>query len=192
MTSCASAQVLSQRSWLPCLSSVSHSQPLDHVSSCSETRRIWVGKYSHMLQYIPCLSVEVPPCVLSSLPSSSRCLPSIAPCLPTYLPPFSPSLLSLPSFCPLRPVTIFPRRKSCSEPHLAKMMPLFQPHPPTGVENTCSSALHWSEGNWSNCSFFPMLGMKWNAHTYTAHITYIYTHTTGVSQKRHLTLKPYT
>lgn len=133
--------------------------------------------------FLLCPLRSLPPSLLSffapSLPPS-WCLPSIARCLRTYLPP--PSVLSLPSFCPLRPVTIFPRRKSCSEPHLAKMMPLFQPTPlpPTGVENTCSSALHWSEGNWSNRSFFPMLGMKWNAHTYTAH-THTHKHTTHMN-----------
>lgn len=95
-------------------------------------------------------------------------------CLPTSLLS-SLSFLLLPSFYPLRSVTVFPRRKSCSEPHLAKMMPLFQN--PLGVENTCSSALRWSEGNWSNRSFFPMLAMKWNAHT-----VYTRTCTTKVSQ----------
>lgn len=107
---------------------------------------------------------------LSLLPSISPsfCFPSpalffsiisssLAVSLPTSLLS-SLSFLFLPSFCPLRPVTIFPRRKSCSEPHLAKMMPLFQN--PLGVENTCSSAVHWSEGNWSNRSFFPMMEMK--------------------------------
>lgn len=38
---------------LSCLPPFSHSQPLDHVPGCSETRRIWVGKCSHVWQYIP-------------------------------------------------------------------------------------------------------------------------------------------
>lgn len=168
-----SAQLVSQSSWLPCLSSVSHSQPLDYVSSCSETRRIWVGKYSHMwwldfsllLRSLPCC-LHTPSCSLLSLllqPSSLHT--SLLSCM---------SFRSMPSFCPLRSLTIFPRRKSCSEPHLAKMMLLFQS--PLGVENTCSSSLQQSEGNWSNRSFFPMLEMK------SIHIQYIPTFCTNTQK----------
>lgn len=116
MTLCVSAQVFSQSSWLPCLSSVSHSQPLDHVSSCSETRRIWAGKYSHMWQYIPTLSLKPLPPFFSLSPSLSPflLLPffSIVPfSLSTYLSSFRPFSLFLPSFCPFEVNCYFPKKK---------------------------------------------------------------------------------
>lgn len=88
-------------------------------------------------------------------------------CLLTCLPSLPPHLLPLFSrrpFAPLRSVSIFPRRKSRSEPLLAEMMLLFEN--PLRVENTCSSVQRRSEGNWINRSFFPMLEMERNAHTY--------------------------
>lgn len=91
MTSYVSAQVLSQNSWLSCLSSVSHSQPLDYVWSCSETRRIWIGKYSHVWQYIPSLSFFcLPP------PDVYLLLLSFSLLSPSFLPAFSFSVLLLP------------------------------------------------------------------------------------------------
>lgn len=116
MTWCVSAQVLSQSPWLPCLSSVSHSQPLDYVSSCSKTRRIWVGKYTHMWQYIPSFSsVSLPP---------SFCFPpsdvyplffSIISAFLILLPNHLPSFFSVFSFSalPLPPEVshYFPKKK---------------------------------------------------------------------------------
>lgn len=108
---CMRLFVFPQSSWLPCFSSVSHSQPLDYVSSCSKTWRIWVGKYSHMLQYVP-LSLSRVPLML---------LPSVSPFWLLHLTfslwsILSPSFLCIVSlfFCALpylRSVTVFPRSK---------------------------------------------------------------------------------
>ena len=80
---------------------VSHSQPLDHVSSCSETWRIWVGKYSHVWPSFFCFSpADVYFSVLSS-PILSHL---------TFLP-----FLLICFILPLA-VTMWPRRK----PQVAK------------------------------------------------------------------------
>lgn len=104
--------------------------------------------------------VKVPP-IFSSI-SPLFMLPSPPALFFSIISSFPPWLFFLlPSFCPLRSVTVFPRRKSCSEPHLAKMMPLFQN--PLGVENTCSSYTGQREIG-QIAHFFPC--WRWNAHMY--------------------------
>lgn len=102
--------------------------------------------------------------VLCPLMLSPTSLPPFYCCCCLFLCHFPPPhthtflIFFLSFFSPLRSVTIFPRRKYCSEPLSAEMLLLFQN--PLGVENTCSSVLHGAEGNWINRSFFPTSEMK--------------------------------
>lgn len=99
-----------------CLVFVSHSQPLDYVSSCSETRRIWAGKYSHMWQYVLSLLLRSLPCCfyIPSFPFCSLFLDYVSISrllLPTYLPSFFPTFSFCALLLPLEVSHYFPKKE---------------------------------------------------------------------------------
>ena len=166
------AQVLSQHSWQSCLSSVSHSQPLDHVSSCSETWRIWVGKYSHVWQCIALLR-QGPSHLFFYFPPLCASLPSCSLFL-YYLVLSSLAFLFTALLLPPEVSHCFPKKKVLLRATFSKNDAVVSKPPQSGKH---MFLLHWSEGNWSNRSFFPMLEMKCTYVPTNAHIECMHTHT---------------